>query len=318
MRKFRYSLFALMLSIACTSAYAIHAQQVIGNGPQGPICSGPLGPGPCSDVMRYLQQHSAPPPVLPMPPSTLQVIGNSPVGPICSGPLGPGPCAAVAQYIQQHPQGLPAGAPQFYQPLNFSSIGAQAQQIGIQCAQQSVNASDVIDSFISCAGQQVVLPQDQQALIDCAAQSGGQVYEFITCEGGNIIANQLTPEQQIAVQCVAETGGQPYAAAGCAATQLTVRELQKCFTDGIGGPNGCFGDNNDIVGRNGWTARTFTNVVNDIQHGPGPNNDLVGPNGFVARTAQNISNDIRNGPGSNNDLVGCNGFVNKSIFHGHC
>ena len=108
--------------------------------------------------------------------------------------------------------------------------------------------------------------------------------------------NQLTPEQQIAVQCVAETGGQPYAAAGCAATQLTV-----------GGDRGCFGNNNDLVGRNGWTARTFSNVVSDIQHGPGPNNDLVGSNGFVVRTAQNIQNDIRNGPGRNNDLVGCNG-----------
>jgi hypothetical protein len=270
--------------------------------------------------MRYLQQQEfgVPPRVLPMPGPGPQVIGNSPVGPICSGPLGPGPCALVAQYIQQHPQGPPPGTPQFYQPLNFSSVGAQAQQIGIDCAQQSINTSNIIDSFVSCAGQQVILPSDQQALINCAAQSGGQVYGFVACEGGNIINNQLTPEQQIAVQCVADTGGQPYAAAGCAATQLTTRELQKCLTDGIGGQNGCFGENNDFIGGHGWTARSFTNVVNDIQHGPGPTNDLVGSNGFVVRSAQNISNDIRNGPGRNNDLVGCNGFVNKSIFHGHC
>jgi hypothetical protein len=73
------------------------------------------------------------------------------------------------------------------------------------------------------------------------------------------VQNQLTPEQQIAVQCVAETGGQPYAAVGCAATQLTVGE-----------DRGCFGNNNDLVGRNGWTARTFSNVVSDIHHAPVP------------------------------------------------
>jgi hypothetical protein len=299
---------------------AAPAQQVIGMSPEGPICAGPLGPGPCAQVWQYIQEHppAVPPPaVLPFPGAP-QVIGSAPIGPICNGPLGPGPCAAVWQYMQQNPQGAPPGSPQFYQPLSFSAFGTQAQQIGIQCAQSSLNSDDIIDSFISCAGQQVVLPENEQELVDCAARSGGQASGFLACAGGNIIANQLTPEQQIVVQCVVETDGQPYAAAGCAATQLTVRELQKCFTNGIDGDNGCFGNNNDLVGQNGWTARTFNNVVSDIQNGPGPNNDLVGQNGFLVRTAQNMQSDIQNGPGANNDLVGCNGWVNKNLFGGHC
>jgi hypothetical protein len=37
-----------------------------------------------------------------------------------------------------------------------------------------------------------------------------------------------------------------------------------------------------------WLDRThFSNVVSDIQHGPGANNELVDSNGFVVRTAQN-------------------------------
>ena len=56
-------LSALLSALSVATVFAIGspsavAQQVIGNGPQGPICSGPLGPGPCADVQRYLQQQS--------------------------------------------------------------------------------------------------------------------------------------------------------------------------------------------------------------------------------------------------------------------
>jgi hypothetical protein len=103
-----------------------------------------------------------------------------------------------------------------------------------------------------------------------------------------MLNSQLNPEQQIAVQCVAEAGGQPYAAAVCTASRLTLRELRKCVTDGIGG-HGCFGDSNDLVGRNGWTSRTFGNVLNDLRRGgPGPTNDLFGGQGFAGRTLEDI------------------------------
>jgi len=236
-----------------------------------------------------------------------------PIGPVCSGPFGPGPCGPIFQQQQQFPQGLPPGQPQFYQPQRFSITGQQAQQVAINCAQQS---GANLNQFVSCAGHQIILTENQQILVDCAARSGGQTNQLIACAGSQIFMNQLNPEQQIAVQCVVETSGQPYAAASCTASRLTERELQKCLSDGIGGPNGCFGDNNDLVGRNGWTARTFANAVSDIQNGPGVNNDLVGQNGFVVRTRNNINNDIQNGPGKNNDLVGCNGFVNKALGGG--
>jgi hypothetical protein len=196
-------------------------------------------------------------------------------------------------------------------PLNYSAVGLQAQQKGVQCAQESAGN---INTFVQCAGGQVILPEGAQVMIDCAAQSGGNTGNFAVCAGANLAG--LNAEQQIAVQCVIETQGQPYAAAGCTATRLTQRELIKCLTDGIGGPNGCFGDNNDLFGSNGWTARTFQSVVSDIQNGPGPTNDLVGADGFVVRKKEDIINDIRNGPGPNNDLVGCNGWVNRTLGGG--
>jgi hypothetical protein len=82
---------------------------VIGHDPRfGSICAGPLGPGPCADVARFLamQQRFPSPDVILPPPllvpglPPLQQIGFAPgIGPICAGPLGPGPCAAVQQYL---------------------------------------------------------------------------------------------------------------------------------------------------------------------------------------------------------------------------
>lgn len=96
-------------------------------------------------------------------------------------------------------------------------------------------------------------------------------------------------EGQIAAQCVSQFG-MTWAAAGCVTTNLTVVELNKCFTDGIGG-RGCFGDNNTLVhmiranfeaaqrerGALNQTIRATTGIsVRDIErHGPlgGPNSD---------------------------------------------
>ncbi len=246
---------------------------------------------------------------------TVIIIGDGPRGKMCTAQLGPAPCDIIMKWVQTHPKGWVAGEPMFYQNQTFSSAGPQAQQIGIQCARQSQGN---IDAFVSCAKQQVVLPESQQIMVDCASRSGGTLNGFAACAGQNLVMAQLNPEQKIAVQCVIETNGQPYAAAGCTATRLTERELGKCITDGFGGQNGCFGDNNDLVGKNGWTARTFNNVLSDIQHGPGPTNDLVGRDGVVVRTFQNMQSDIQNGPGANNDVVGCNGWFNRNILGGHC
>src|ERR1700730_1789318 len=115
-----------------------------------------------------------------------------------------------------------------------------------------------METFATCAGTGILGPRlsrGQRAAIECTAESGGDPTGFATCAGNKMLNSQLNPEQQIAVKCIVETGGQPYAAAACTASRLTLRELQKC-SDGIGG-HGCFGDSNDLVGQDGWTARTF-------------------------------------------------------------
>jgi len=66
----------------------------------------------------------------------------------------------------------------------------------------------------------------------------------------------------------------------------TIRELTKCMTDGVGG-DGCFGDSNDLVGKNGWTART----LGQLQGGPNsfarnPSQIWGGDNSFVRNPSQ--------------------------------
>ncbi len=143
--------------------------------------------------------------------------------------------------------------------------------------------------FGGCAANVLLggkLSREQQVAVQCAAQSQGDPTGFATCAGANMFNMQLNPEQQIAVQCVVGTGGQPYAAAGCIGSRLTIRELTKCFTDGFGG-RGCFGDSNDLVGRNGWVARTLGQVAG------GPNSVINNPsqiwggdNSFVRNPSQ--------------------------------
>jgi hypothetical protein len=135
------------------------------------------------------------------------------------------------------------------------------------------------------------LSKEQKVAVQCAAESGGDATSFATCAGANMINLQLNPEQQIAVQCLVSTGGQPYAAAGCMASRLTARELVKCMERGIGG-DGCFGDSNDLVGKNGWVARTFGQITggpNSIINNPGQ--IWGGDNSFVRNPGQIFGGD---------------------------
>ena len=168
----------------------------------------------------------------------------------------------------------------------------QQQSLALNCAQQS---SGDVEEFANCAGAGILGPslsEDQKAAIKCAVQSQGDLTDFTTCaENRWLDPNlnfQLNPEQQIALQCFSETGGQPYAAAACTASRLTFRELQKCLTDGVGGDGGCFGNSNDLWGRNGWTATTFGNAWHDLQYGFGPNNDLFGGQGVAGQALEAI------------------------------
>lgn len=131
----------------------------------------------------------------------------------------------------------------------------------LSCAQRADGDSN---KFVGCAATSLLgnnASREQQVALRCAAESQGEADSMAMCVGLNMFNLQLNPEQQIAVQCVASTGGEPYSAAGCMASRLTARELMKCAANGIGGPNGCFGDNNDLVGKNGWVARNFPQIL---------------------------------------------------------
>ena len=129
----------------------------------------------------------------------------------------------------------------------FNALGCVAQSGG-----------DEVE-FAECLGQNY-LSLDEQGLIDCYQQSD-DVFGFGACMAGR---QTLTPEQQVIVQCALQTGGEPISLTTCVGGQLTMNELSKCLSIGIGG-RGCFGDNN--------TATAFvSNAWRGVRSGLGSNN----------------------------------------------
>lgn len=161
------------------------------------------------------------------------------------------------------------------------------------------------------ASQNLNVGGEAGKLIACLQQQGstGNVNMLGTavCYGSGAL--NLNAEAQIAVQCAATTGGEPYSFAACAGGQLTARELDKCFTGGIGGQNGCFGPNNTIVqalnqtgqilgqqfGPNNDLVRAWNTAARDITSGPGPNNEFV-------KVFRNVGNQVGRTFGPNNDI----------------
>jgi hypothetical protein len=157
----------------------------------------------------------------------------------------------------------------------------------LSCAEEDSNDAS---QFAGCSAAHLLgnhATNEERIAVQCAAQAEGDYTEMATCAGANLFNLKLNPEQQIAVQCIVSTGGQPYAAAGCIATRLTARELVKCFTDGVGGSQGCFGDDNDLFGKNGWTARSLVQLAggrNSVIRNPGQ--IWGGDNSFVRNPGQ--------------------------------
>ena len=165
------------------------------------------------------------------------------------------------------------------------SSGIIADQLNLQQrALLECAAKNSVDSgeFAGCAGRAMFgdrVSPEARAAIDCAVKSRGDLQGFGGCAANKFLHLNLNPEQQIALQCVVSSGGQPYVAAGCAASRLTARELSKCFENGIGGDSGCFGNNNDLVGRNGFVVRNIAGLAggpNSVVRDPGQ--VLGGPN----------------------------------------
>ncbi len=138
-------------------------------------------------------------------------------------------------------------------------------------------------------------------VLACMEQQSKQgdvsIMKTAICYGASNL--DMNPETQIIVECAIASGGEPYSFAGCAGGQLVSRELDKCLDYGIGGENGCFGENNDIIkalnnvgnvinfefGPNNEVSRLWNNSVRDITEGPGQNHEAV-------KTLRNISNEV--------------------------
>jgi hypothetical protein len=163
----------------------------------------------------------------------------------------------------------------------------QNERVVLACAR---NSNGSVSDFASCAGSHILgehPSREQQIALQCAAQAEGDYTVMASCSGANLFNVQLNAEQQIAVQCVVSTGDQPYAAAGCIGTRLIARELVKCSTDGVGGDRGCFGENNDLFGKNRWAARTMAQIAggpNSVIRNPGQ--IWGGDNSFVTNPEQ--------------------------------
>jgi len=120
---------------------------------------------------QYLACRAPQPPYLDLLCGGLGPIGGPCVCPNIGGqgPLAYGPGVIVSNSFQVEPQ-----------KTHYAYVGQQAQNLGIQCAQQS-NLDP--RAFVSCAQNQIVLPHTAQFFVDCAGQSGGTAQGFAICVG---------------------------------------------------------------------------------------------------------------------------------------
>ena len=155
-----------------------------------------------------------------------------------------------------------------------------------------------------CLGNQVLNENDQYYL-SCITSNHGDYTTSAVCA----LDKSLTPEQQIALACAISTGGEPDAFAACAGGQLLSRELDKCWNNGIGTEQGCFGPNNEyrraLNQIDGRIRRTFgDNSVPYQAYRAWQDNVLApGPSNTVVRTINNGIGDIKNGPSQSNEYV---------------
>jgi hypothetical protein len=376
MRRVVIALFLALGLIGPPLAYAQQLQILWIDPAQGPICAGPVGPGPCALVAQYIQTHGPQavgvrlnnqlPNVLPLPPAGEMPSPNN-IQPL-NASISANSVAGAAQCAQMTGQDQQVNVDAFLVcthgavALNKDSamlvncaeqangdmntlaecagrglLGSRltpSQMKAVECVSKNTNdkdgfagclggfAADQLNpqqrqllncannndinsgGFALCAGRTMFgdqLSPEANAAIDCAVQSKGDYMQFGGCAANTFLNSNLNLEQQIAVECVVSSGGQPYVAAGCAASRLTARELTKCIENGVGG-DGCFGDNNDLVGRNGWVVRNVAALgggPNSVIHDPGqilggpnsvlnPRQLLGGPNSVPNVVLQNI------------------------------
>lgn len=251
----------------------------------GPICAGPIGPGPCGDVERFLKiQRRAASITLPvvnvhphLGPICNGPFGNGPcqqvvwviasrqvaeddfnlqrAGNLCIGPYGPAPCDVLAGYFMQAQIGAepsqridPRSVQVVSNPRNGSGeVTCQGNLEQMPCTlagQSSLDRMGVLPApssfqvpagvtapsqiaahcakivkvdvaaFAACTGQKVVLPANQQAVLDCAAKSL-QAEEFATCAAPEL-GIKVSTEQRKLIGCAMKASGEEESFRSCA------------------------------------------------------------------------------------------------------
>jgi len=150
------------------------------------------------------------------PPAVVaQQIGFQPgVGPICASPMGPLPCAQIPP-----PGPFPSGPPGFPPgPMVIPVPTGTPQDIAIRCAH---DFGTDLNSFAACTGRQVILPQRDQELLDCAVDSA-KAEDFAVCAAPKF-GIRLTHDQQVVADCAMQSNGDTDDFASCAAPRLAMR-----------------------------------------------------------------------------------------------
>lgn len=128
------------------------------------------------------------------------------------------------------------------------------------------------------------LDQKTAKVATCVVENGGDFASSAACAVDIQFPGTqgMNNEWRTAVQCAGASGGEPYTTSGCVATRLTLTELSKCVTGGIGKQDGCFGPNNTIVVVGKEAVEVFGRVLKaldpqqiagDLVH-PGPGNEV--------------------------------------------
>jgi hypothetical protein len=371
-----YWLFIFLILLIPQAASAQTLQVLWVDPMQGPICAGPLGPGPCPVVAQWIATHgglwpggqaagSPSPMVVPVPADgSMPSLGDIPplnASVTSDAVAGAVQCAQMTGQDQQPDiqkflvctrgaialdrdsalllscvEQANGNASNLANCAGRGILGSKLapdQMKAVNCATQNVDDADdfagciangllgdqltgqqrrllgcaeendlASGQFAGCAARALFgnrMSPEANAAIACAVESQGDVQSFGSCAANQFLNLHLNPEQRIAIQCVVSSGGQPYVAAGCAASRLTVRELTKCVEHGIGGSDGCFGDNNDLLGRKGFVIRNVAALAggpNSVIRDPGQ--VLGGPNSVL-----NNPHQLLGGPNSVPNVV---------------
>ena len=138
------------------------------------------------------------------------------VGAACNGPLGPMPCSLVGQL------GLDTiGSASIPSQASFGLPAvSDAAKLASQCARRT--GLD-LGAFVGCTGQQVILPERQQALLDCAVtKAAPQAFAECAARESGI---RLSDDQRLLASCAVTSKGDVSAFASCRGAAFANRAL---------------------------------------------------------------------------------------------